>query len=221
MGEVVTNNRVGTDGWVYNIDTNFTVARGDASTTGTSSHFTMASYPYAITAKYAAGRTTNDFQIRRSFFDSRVHTNTKGHVLSATLNVYLENISLDLSPANVVIPVLSTALAGNSGDFGNIFVPPIGSILPLAGPQVVGGVAGYDSFPLSAQGLSLLQESINTSTTFSFALIDYNYDALNTQPSLGGDYTQIDAHFQEYTGSTRDPYIECIIGNGLFFGANF
>lgn len=221
MGEVVTNSRVTTDGWVYHTDTNFTVARGDISTTGTSSHFTMSSYPYAITAKYAAGRTTNDYQIRRSFFDSRVYISTKGHVLSATLNVYLENISLDLSPSNVVIPVFSTTLAGNSGDFGNIFNPPIGSILPLAAPQQVGGTPGYYSFPLSASGLSLLQESINTGTAFSFALIDYNYDALNTQPSLGGDYTQVEAHFQEYTGTTRDPYIECIIGNGLFFGANF
>ena len=61
--------------------------------------------------------------------------------------------------------------------------------------------------------------------TFKVCLIEYDYDLTNNEPANGVTVSS-GCYFVDYTGTSRDPYVDYTAGvaitdNAIFFGANF
>jgi len=77
---------------------------------------------------------------------------------------------------------------------------------PYSSPHVIAGVwsGGYNKTALNNTAVS----DINSGSTFNIACIDYTYDYLNADPGTGFGISSIRrSYFNEYTGTSRDPYI--------------
>ena len=116
------------DGYVTNVTFDGTVSwdtiRGDETTTGTARNATATNNFSAIYSRKMSGRGGAVItDCRRSYFvfDLNDMNATRSYV-SATLNLYLDNVGHTNDDLGKIIAVQATALAGSTADFGNCFV---------------------------------------------------------------------------------------------------
>ena len=183
---------------------------------------TATNSTYAVYNIYSGGRGGNNYFCRRSYFPFDV-SGESGTLESARIQLYLDNVGTVGSNADDVILVEATALAGSADDYGNCFSS--GSTLgtDVSDIVTVSTTAGDHSFTITSDGITAIQNKIG-SGTFTVCLMGNNFDKRNTAPSLGGDYTQIQCYYAEYTGTSRDPALiltYAAADNSVFFGTNF
>ena len=200
-----------------------------ANTAGTSAASTGTSYATAVQADRTAARGGGYvFSIRRSFFFFDT-SGISANVDSATFKVYGSvNGGGDLIAvkSNSDIETLGTA------DFGSIVgwnTTTDGSgggdnesnVTKYSAEISTWSTSGYNDITLNAQALADMRDD----DTVYICLINFDYDLKDVAPT---NYT---AHrnglfYTNYTGTSRDPYIDYTLAvtttdNAVFFGCNF
>ena len=84
--------------------------------------------------------------------------------------------------------------------------------------------AGYHTITLNSGGISAVNSAVGSGTLTIGAMGYYDYN--NSAPSLGGNTAIHLQYFQNYTGTSRDPYLDITYAaaatdNSVFFGTNF
>ena len=82
--------------------------------------------------------------------------------------------------------------------------------------------SGYNDITLNAQALT----DMASEDTFKVCLMNYTYDYLDIEFTGTGFGVLIGTYYADYTGTSRDPYIDYSVAsavtyNATFFGANF
>ena len=178
---------------------------GQSVTTNTSNfvQFTSAS-------RFGGRRGGNTYAINRSFmyFDTSGITGT---VSAATIKIYGASAN-----EGSVIAVKSTAFGGDGGtalattDLDAITGYSAGSSLAgnatVYGPQILTSswsTSGYNDFT----GTSDLRADMQNNDVVIICFMDYTNDYLNVAPT-SDDTWNCGAYYTEYSGTSRDPYIE-------------
>ena len=179
---------------------------------------------YAVYNIYSGGRGGNNYFCRRSYFPFEL-SGESGTLESATIQLYLDNLGTVGSNADKVTLVEATALAGTSADYGNCFASGVTLGTEVSDVVTVSTTAGYHTFTINSNGITAIQNKIG-SGTFTICLMGNNFDKRLSAPSLGGNYTQIQCYYADYTGTSRDPvlnltYETAVTDNSVFFGCNF
>ena len=212
--------------------TDAATCRGDASTSGGFSVFTFSSAPGIKNNKSARGGGM--WFCHRSYF-TFVLTGESGTVDSCNLVVYADNTSSGgvSSDHSRIIAVEATPLAVSAADYGNCFSS--GSTLgtTMSGATAVSTTAGYHTIPItgdtSTGGIKVINDDIGSGKV-DICLMDYTWDYLNADVGATygtSDYVQHSVYYTEYTGTSRDPYLDitytsaAVTENATFFGANF
>ena len=132
----------------------------------------------------------------------------------------------DTGDSDDVTIVEASALAGSTADFGNVYTTGTTWGDELANSISVSTTAGYHTFTLNADGISLLNNAVGSGTA-TIGLVGYYYDYTGHALSLNGDETRIYVRFANYSGTASDPKLEityaeaAVAGNAIFFGHNF
>lgn len=186
--------------------TSFSNARGSVLTSspvGAFSH-TTSNFQFGIYNIYSAGRGGSLFSIVRSYFAFDL-SGLSGTATSAELYIYSDNLGTNATDEKTIHLVESTALTSGAADFGNCFSG--GTTLGTGmGTIVTSTTAGYHSNNLNTAGLAELNNAVGSGTLTIGAL--GHYDRNNTAPSLGGNFVKIHIYYSEYSGTSRDPYLE-------------
>ena len=111
----------------------------------------------------------------------------------------------------------------NHADYGNVFSSGT-TIGTLLGSGESTTTDGYLNITLNSAGISALNSAVG-SGTLTIGCMGY-YDYNNSAPPLGGDLASIKFTFADYTGTSRDPYLNITYAaaaadNAIFFGTNF
>tara|TARA_R110000824_G_scaffold124573_1_gene283185 strand:+ start:198 stop:893 length:696 start_codon:yes stop_codon:yes gene_type:complete len=193
-----------TDNDIYGPNTSWASARGDDGTYSTLGNASGTYESYGAGAfKFASRGGGSNYRVHRSFF----HFDTSGitDTLSAgTLKIYFES---DVGDANIIV-VKSDAFTGGSdvlvaADFNNL------DFSTAYSSEVDTTATGLKSITLNAAALA----DIKDNDDFKFAIINYDYDKLNTAPS-STVYNYVRIYYSDYTGTTRDPQIDYTVVTG-------
>ena len=197
--------------------------RGDVNSSGFSNNTTMTSNNAVMNMGLSGRGSTANF-CYRSYFEFDL-SGLSGTATDATLSLYADNVGTVADFEASIFIVQSTALANSSADFNNCFSSgtTLGSILGIAQASTT---EGYCDAGFNSGGVSAVNNAIG-SGTLTIGCLGY-YDVTNTAPTLDGNYTRIKLTYQNYTGTSRDPYLRITTGsaaaatdNATFFGTNF
>tara|TARA_R110002020_G_scaffold98052_5_gene233716 strand:- start:204 stop:866 length:663 start_codon:yes stop_codon:yes gene_type:complete len=197
-------------------------ARGTAISTSdfTSSSGTLSSI--ATWNIYSGGRGSNTYYCARSFFEFDL-SSYSGTATDVEFKLYCDNIGTNATNESTLYLVNSTALAGSTADFGNVFT--MGTTLgTFFGSGEISTTASYHTIALNSDGLTATNSAIG-SGNLTIGIMGY-YDYNVSTPSLGGNQAKLWARYQNYTGTSYDPYINITYeptttSNAIFFGTNF
>ena len=207
------------DGHIVKTSTADWTSARDA-TSGTA--FDLIRFHSAITAAKAAGRGGSFIRVVvRSFFEF----DTSGISIapsSATLKIYGYNFNA--ADMIAVKSEQSTTLANTDFDAITGWVAGAdneGNVTKYSSEITTWSTSGYNDFTLTASALS----DMSSLDTFKVCLIEYDYDLTNNEPANGVTVSS-GCYFVDYTGTSRDPYVDYTAGvaitdNAIFFGANF
>ena len=151
----------------------------------------------------------------------------------ATLKI--RGFSVDTSDIIVVKSTAATTvvagsfddLSGASTALGNTDGSGAGTLAGVSGLTYSAeistwSVSGYNDIALNSTAL----DDMASLDTFKICIMDYDYDYLDVDPGHG-TYVRTGFHWANYTGTSRDPYIDYTEGtaevahSATFFGANF
>jgi len=200
-----------------------------ATTTGSGVSSTTSGAAYGASAYAAASRGGSTlFNIWRSFFyfnTSLISTN----VQSATFKVrgYSQGGGdLIAVKSNSDITTLGTA------DFGSIVgwnTTTDGSgggdnesnVTKYSAEISTWSTSGYNDITLNAQALADMRDD----SVVYICLLNFDYDLKDVEPHGSSD-NRCGFYFSNYTGTSRDPYIDYTLAptatdNSIFFGTNF
>ena len=213
------------DSWRGNTSSSsWSAAQGDATTTGSMGSSTISyGYSAAVYNRYFGGRGGNTYDCRRVYLPFDL-SGESGTVSSAELKVYMDNYGTTGSFADAAI-VEATALANSHADFGNVYSTGTTWGDTLGSSVNISTAVGYHTFTLNSDGIALLNSSVGSGTA-TIGLVGAKLDRGNTTPNLNGDYTRFMVYFADYTGTSRDPYLDityatAVTENAIFFGHNF
>jgi hypothetical protein len=164
---------------------------------------------------FSGRRGGTTYRVKRSFmwFDTSGITGT---VSAATIKVYGRAGS-----TGSIIPVKSTAFGGDAGtalattDFDAITGYSAGSSLAgnatTYGPAITSGwsTSCYTDFT----GTANLRADMQNNGEVIICFMDFTHDFLNSAPGSAGT-VQIGGHYTDYSGTSRDPYIEYTVAAG-------
>ena len=215
------------DGYVSNHNqTSWSNAR--ATTTGTAASTATQNISSAVSAYAAAARGGGSaFSIFRSFFffdTSGISTN----VSEATLKIYGRSFTtgdMIAVKSNSDIETLASA------DFGSI----VGwntttdgsgggdneSNVTKYSAEISTWGTGYQDIALNATALADMRDDVK----LYICLLNTDYDLRDIEPTGFSD-NRCGLYYQNYTGTSRDPYIDytlapTVTDNSIFFGTNF
>ena len=177
--------------------------------TGTTASSTQQSSVLAVGAE---GNTTRGgfYFVARSFFSFDVSGITSS-VASATLNIRgRSNSSADIIVIKASKPDGSNlttadfdAIPGFSA--GNTMS---GNVTDYSSEVSSWSTSGYNSITLNSTALSDLV-SLNS---LIVALVEFDHDYSNVAPAQDGTQRRVGLFFQNFSGTSRDPYIEYVLG---------
>ena len=212
-----------TDSWRRLTDTSsWANARGTVSSSSTHGSSSQTNYGFSIYNVYSGGRGGNRYYCGRTFFEFDL-SGESGTVSSAYFKVYVDNLGTAATNESTIYVVNATALADGHADYGNVFSSGT-TIGTLLGSGESTTTDGYLNITLNSAGISALNSAVG-SGTLTIGCMGY-YDYNNSAPSLGGNTAHIKFTFADYTGTSRDPYLNITYAaaatdNAVFFGTNF
>ena len=189
-------------------------ARDD--TTGNSTNTTLTQAQSFTDVYRASGRAGTNYRVGRSFmyFDTSGIT---GNVLTATIKIrgYTGN-------DGSIIAVKSTAFGGDGGTaLANADIDAITGW--TTGASAAGNVTDYSNSITTSSwntgaynsltGTSNLKNDMKNNNVVIICFMDYTNDYLNSAPT-SNDTLNVGAYYTDYTGTSRDPYIEYTLGYG-------
>lgn len=210
MPNLYSNNN---DGRVLSSTTTWAGARDDTSGTATSIS-SSSSANFTAVNRFGSRGGGNSYRVERSFmyFDTSGITGT---VSSATIKIYGAFAS-----DGSCIAVKSTAFGGDGGtslaggDFDAISgwttgASAEGNVTKYSSPAIGNGLAttwstsGYNSLASTSD----LRSDMQNNNVVIICFMDYTFDYLNSTPTVNNTYN-VGAYYTNYTGTSRDPYIE-------------
>ena len=214
------------DGYVYKTDSNWATAR-DATTGGSSSYSgTLSAYAIRSDRTSSRGGGTSYFVTRTfMYFDT---SGISTDVQSATLKVYgLSQNSGDI----IAVKATSDITNLSTSDFNSITGWSTGSADGSGGGDNESNVtkysdeiatwstSGYNDITLTSTALANMRDD----DTVYICLMNYDHDLKDIAPT-GTNRNGL--YFANYTGTSRDPYIDytltpTVSDNSVFFGTNF
>ena len=170
--------------------------------------------------------------IRRAFMSF----DTSGiSVAPSEATLKIRGFSVDTSDIIVVKSTAATTtvagsfddIPGTASEFGATDGSGAGTLAGVSGLTYSAeistwSVSGYNDIALNSTAL----DDMASLDTFKICIMDYDYDYLDVDPGHG-TYVRTGFHWANYTGTSRDPYIDYTEGtaevahSATFFGANF
>ena len=212
------------DGYVSISNSNWATARDAA--TGSSYSSSSAGTIYAIRADVASGRGGTTYFLSRSFFEFDT-SGISSNVESATFKVrgytngtadivaVKSNQGSSLAAADFdAIVGWSTGSADGSGAGDNE-----GNVTKYSGEIATWNTSAYNDITLNSSALA----DMKNDDAVYICLLQYDNDLRDIAPT-GTNRTG--AYYANYTGTSRDPYIDYTLAptatdNSVFFGCNF
>ena len=195
--------------------------RGDVNSSGIFNN-TFASSSNAILNRGVSGRGATSYFVYRSYFEFDL-SGESGTATEVSLHLYADNLGTAADEEASIFIVSATALADGASDYGNCFSSgtTLGTSLGLAQASTTEGYCDADFY---SAGISAVNSAIG-SGTLTIGCLGY-YDFTNTTPTEDGNFAEIKLTFQNYTGTSRDPYLRITTAsaatdNAVFFGCNF
>lgn len=193
-----------TDGYVYNYITNTWANTRDAGA-GSAASSTVTGYLNAIKTLHSSGRGGDTYFVGRSFFAFDT-SGISSAPSAATLKIYgLTNGDADVIVVKATKPDLSTGIALADFDAITGFTAGAsmnGNVTDYSSELSTWSTSGYNDITLNAAALS----GMASLSVFAVCIVEYDHDYLNSAPS-GADFDS-GCHFADYTGTSRDPYID-------------
>ena len=213
------------DGYVYAAGSNFALIRGAG--TGNSASSTGTASAYAIRSDVSTGRGGGStYTVTRTF----MYFDTSGistDVQSATLKVYgyingggdiiavkaTSDISLlATSDFDAITGWDSTSDGSGGGDNES-------NVTKYSDEIATWSTSGYNDITLTSTALANMRDD----NTVYICLMNYDYDLKDIAPT-GTNRNGL--YYVNYTGTSRDPYIDYTLAptttdNAIFFGTNF
>ena len=169
--------------------------------------------------------------IRRAFMSF----DTSGiSVAPSEATLKIRGFSVDTSDIIVVKSTAATTtvagsfddIPGTASEFGATDGSGAGTLAGVSGLTYSAeistwSVSGYNDIALNSTAL----DDMASLDTFKICIMDYDYDYLDVDPGHG-TYVRTGFHWANYTGTSRDPYIDYTLAptatdNSVFFGCNF
>jgi hypothetical protein len=210
------------DSWRRLTDsTSWAHARGSSVSIATAGSSTASNYAFAIYNTYEGGRGSNLYYCARCFYEFDL-SGESGIVSSVSLNLYSDNTGTAAANERTLYIVQATALANGGGDYGNVFSS--GTTLgTFFGSGVLSESLGYHTINFNSDGVSAVNSAVGSGTLTIGAMGYYDYN--NSAPSLGGNTVKHHQYFADYTGTSRDPYLDITYSvatdNSILFGTDF
>ena len=215
------------DGYVYATNSNFALIRGAG--TGSISNSTLTRSPYAIRSDAVAGRgggTTYTLTRTFMYFDtSGISTNVE----SATLKVYgYSQNSGDIIAVKATSDISSLATADfdaitgwSSTSDGSGGGDNESNVTKYSDEIATWSTSGYNDITLTSTALANMRDD----DTVYICLLNTDYDLRDIEPTGYSD-NRNGLYYTDYTGTSRDPYIDytlepTVSDNSVFFGTNF
>ena len=213
------------DGYVYATGSNFALIRGAG--TGNIVNSTLTRGAYAIRSDVATGRGGGStYTVTRTF----MYFDTSGistDVQSATLKVYgysqnsgdiiavkatSDISSLATSDFDAITGWSSTSDGSGGGDNES-------NVTKYSDEIATWSTSGYNDITLTSTALANMRDD----DTVYICLMNYDHDLKDITPT-GTNRNGL--YFANYTGTSRDPYIDYTLAptvsdNSVFFGTNF
>tara|TARA_R100001082_G_scaffold18441_1_gene9127 strand:+ start:1082 stop:1756 length:675 start_codon:yes stop_codon:yes gene_type:complete len=215
------------DGYVRMTHTSWASARDAVSGNLSSSTSTLSSYGVSAFASAGRGGSTT-YYVSRSFFYFDT-SGISGEVDSATLKVYgvgtgggdLIAVKSDLTISSLgtadydAIEGWDTSTGANGSGAGD----QESNVTKYSNEITTWSTSGYNDIALNATAKTDMK---NTNTLY-LCLINFDNDLKDITPT--GTSTRSGVTYSDYTGTSRDPYIEYTLvpstNNSIFFGTNF
>ena len=202
--------------------TSWADARGDVSSSSGNGSNSNTNYAFAIYNAYIGGRGGSNYYCSRCFYEFDL-SGESGTASSVSLNLYSDNQGTDATNERTLYIVQATALADGNADFGNVFSS--GTTLgTFFGSGEITTTEGYHTINFNSGGISAVNSAVGSGTLTIGAMGYYDYN--NSAPSLGGNTVKQKQWFADYTGTSRDPYLNITYAatttdNSILFGTNF
>ena len=216
------------DGYVARLNqSSWSNARANSS--GTAASATATNNFQGISGFAQAGRGGGSvYTIYRSFFWFDT-TGISSNVDTATLKVYGWNQTggdVIAVKATLNIGSLGTAdfeeIEGwdSSGTDGSGGGDMESSVTKYSNEITTWSTSGYNDITLNAQALADMRDD----STVYIALLNFDYDLKDVEPTDMSGRNGL--YYQNYTGTSRDPYVDYTLAtlttdNAIFFGTNF
>ena len=202
------------DGRLLSSTTTWAGARDDvgAASINTSS---TSSANFTAVNKFASRGGGSSYRVERSF----MYFDTSG----ITINVLDAKIKIRGVTANdgSIIAVKSTAFGGDGGTALN--TADINNIVGWSNGSACNGCTDYSNAILAGAwstsayntliGTSDLKSDMKSEDVVIICFLDYTNDYQNLTPP-GAGTANVGAYYTDYTGTSRDPYIEYTLGYG-------
>ena len=223
-----TVNASSNDGYVANSQTTWNAARAGATGSSVSSTATRSSYAIN-TARTAVRGGGYAFTVSRAFFQFDI-SGIESEVESATFKVYGYSQGggdIIAVKATSDIATLNTAdfdaitgwnAIGTNGSGG----ADMESAVTKYSDEIASwSTSGYNDITLTSDALSDMEDDDD----LYICLINYDYD-LKDIASTGYISHRTGLYWEDYTGTSTDPYIDytlatVAVDNAVFFGTNF
>ena len=169
------------------------------------------------TAVYVNGATSRGgmYVLYRSYFAIDTSGIT-ANVASATINIYgyfLNTLVDGLIGVKATKPDLSTNLALADYDAIDGFVAGSsmnGNATDYTAKVTSWNTSAYNSMTLTSDALADLKNQ----NVFSIAFVDHAYDYSNVDPGTSLGIKRAGMYYQEYSGTSRDPFIDYTLATG-------
>tara|TARA_R110002020_G_scaffold102635_1_gene240869 strand:- start:3690 stop:4340 length:651 start_codon:yes stop_codon:yes gene_type:complete len=207
------------DGFVLMSNSNWALAR-DAGT-GSSFSSTGTGTAFAVRADVSAGRGGTTYFITRSFFEFNTSA-IKSNVLRATLNIRGQTngaadvIAVKASQGSSLSTADFDAIVGwsTSGTDGSGGGDNRDNVTNYSNEIETWSTSGYNNIDLT----SIAKTDMLADDALYVCIMEYDHDLKDVAPT-GTNRTGV--YYTNYTGTSRDPYIEYELDNAVFFGTNF
>ena len=201
-------------------------AQGSATTDGGAFHSIRPSWDYGVYNGNFGSRGSNDYKCNRSYFVFDV-SGESGTVDSAIIRIYMDNLGTSTGGNARAIMVEATALDDGVEDHGNVFSSGTTWHDDISDSVTISTTVGYHVFTMNSDGITLINDTIDSGGDMTVGLVSWYYDYSETTPYANGDYSQFLVSYSEFIGTSLDPkldltyVVEAAVSNATFFGTNF
>ena len=213
------------DGYVRHRETtSWDDAQGSATTNGDAISNSVSYYNEGVLAKIAGSRGSANYDCNRSYFEFDL-SGESTEVDSATISIRMDSLGSSGNSAKAIM-VEATALDGGVEDHGNVFSSGTTWHDDISDAVTIGNV-GYHVFTMNSDGITLINDTIDSGGDMTVGLVSWYHDFLDKAPYANGDYSQFLVSYSEFLGTIGDPkldltYVVSVVAdNATFFGANF